>query len=64
VILKIYNLKGQEIKTLMDALQPAGAHAVAWDGLDAHGQKVCSGIYLYQLQADTFIKSKKMLLIE
>ena len=64
VMLKIFNLNGQEIVTLVDGIQPAGAHAVAWDGRDAHGQKVCSGIYLYQLQAGAFAGSKKMLLIE
>ncbi|MCI0495202.1 T9SS type A sorting domain-containing protein [candidate division KSB1 bacterium] len=64
VILKIYTVNGQEIKTLVDQFQPAGAHAVAWDGLNVHGQKVCSGIYLYQFQAGSFAGSKKMLLIE
>ena len=64
VVLKIYNIKGQVIKTLIDKFQPAGDKTVVWDGLDMHGQKTASGIYLYQLQAGAYIDVKKMILIE
>ncbi|MCU0643876.1 MAG: T9SS type A sorting domain-containing protein, partial [bacterium] len=64
VVLKIFNLMGQEIKTLVDGLQTAGAHSVSWDGIDSLGKRACSGIYICQLQIGVFLKSKKMLLVE
>jgi len=56
--LKVYNIQGQLVKTLVNAVQPAGQHEVKWDGRDHSGQKVSSGIYIYCLNADgrTFVK--------
>lgn len=64
VIVKIYNINGQLIKTLVNEFQPAGIKTVIWNGLDEQGQKAASGIYLYQLQAGAFLQSKMMILIE
>ncbi|NIR49204.1 T9SS type A sorting domain-containing protein [candidate division KSB1 bacterium] len=63
VTLKIYNLRGQEIRTLVEAdLQP-GTQSVIWDGRDRHGHPVASGIYLYRIQAGDFHQVKKMSLL-
>jgi hypothetical protein len=60
VLLKIYNLIGQEIITLVDETQNSGIHSVVWDGRDRSGQVVSSGIYIYRLQAGTDVQSRKM----
>jgi len=63
VVLKIYNLLGEEIRTLMDADCEAGRHSLHWDGKDNQGQAIASGVYLYRLQAGSFMKTKKMNLL-
>jgi hypothetical protein len=62
VRLAVFNLLGQEVRTLVAGQLPAGRHFVAWDGRDASGQVVGSGLYLYRLQAGDFVSSRKMLL--
>ena len=49
--LEIYALDGSVIRTLLDGDQPAGRHALQWDGRDDAGQRMASGIYFYQLSA-------------
>lgn len=64
VVLKIYNMVGQEVKTLVDKKQLAGKYSVAWDGTDKGGQKVSSGVYFYRLESNGFVKTRKMLAIK
>jgi len=64
VQLKIYNIQGQKIKTLVDESQEAGLKSVVWNGSDDQGRKVASGIYVYQLTAGRFSLAKKMLLLQ
>jgi flagellar hook assembly protein FlgD len=63
VTLKIFNLLGQEIRTLVNEHQSAGTRTVVWDGQDHSGRQVSSGIYVYQLQAGNVVRSRKMLLV-
>ncbi|UCE08206.1 MAG: right-handed parallel beta-helix repeat-containing protein, partial [bacterium] len=49
ISLKIYNMLGQEIRTLYDGMMIVGAHHVVWDGKDDHGIKMSSGLYFYRL---------------
>ncbi len=63
VRLEIYNLVGQKVTTLVDKKLSSGAHSVTWHGLDALGRPVASGVYIYRLQTDSFVESKKMLLL-
>lgn len=60
VTLKIYNILGQEVKTLLEKHQPAGTYTVTWDGKDSKGNDVASGIYFYQIKAGEFSAKKKM----
>lgn len=62
--LKVYNLLGQEITTLVDQEVPAGTHETEWDGRDRTGAKVASGIYFYKIVAGDFIETKKMMLVK
>jgi len=60
--LKIYNLKGQLVRTLVEAQLAAGEHQRSWNGLDDAGNPVSSGIYLYRLKNANSITTKKMVL--
>ncbi len=63
VTLTIYNILGQEVRTLVDREQPAGRHQVTWDGHNGSGGEVASGVYLYRLTAGDQVKSRKMVLV-
>jgi len=64
VILKIYNISGQEVRTLVNEYQTAGYKATTWDGRNNSGQPVPSGIYLYKIRAADFTEFKKMALVK
>ncbi|MGB2697904.1 MAG: FlgD immunoglobulin-like domain containing protein, partial [Candidatus Zixiibacteriota bacterium] len=64
VTLNIYNILGQNIKTLVDEEKSSGTHTIFWDGTDKSGAEVASGIYFYQLKAGDYKELKKMLLIK
>ena len=61
--LKIYDLHGHEIITLVDELQTAGLKTVVWDGSDTNGKKAASGVYIYRIRTSNGSVSKKMLLM-
>ena len=62
--LKIYNILGQEVVTLVDGAKEAGYHSVKWDGTDNSGQEVPSGVYLYRITAGTWSDAKRMVLLK
>jgi hypothetical protein len=62
--LKVYNVLGQLVKTLVDEPKEAGTYEVTWDGKDENGYQVASGIYFYRLQAKDFVQTKKMVLMK
>jgi len=61
VSIRVYNMLGQEVATLVDAFQKAGEQSVSWHGLNNFGQSVASGLYIYRLQTGNTIMSQKML---
>ncbi len=61
--LKVFNILGQEIKTLLAGVKPAGEFSTIWDGKDNQGHKVPKGIYFYQIQAGDFVATKKMVFL-
>jgi hypothetical protein len=63
VSLKIYDIAGQLVQTLVDGVIEAGRHQVVWDGTNQHGVKVASGVYFYQLRAREFKQVRKMSLV-
>ena len=64
VIFKIYNVFGKEVKTLVNGNQTAGYQSVKWDGKDYLGERVSSGTYIYRVQVDDKIQTKKMLYLK
>ena len=64
VELTIYNIAGQRLKTLIDEPQHPGLHRVTWDGTDASGQQVGTGLYLYKLTTPAKTQTRRMILIK
>ncbi len=60
VKLVIYNILGEKVRVLIDEFQSAGIRNIFWDGKNDQGEKVASGIYLYQIQTGTFSKTAKL----
>ncbi|MCJ7458509.1 MAG: C25 family cysteine peptidase [candidate division Zixibacteria bacterium] len=61
--LKIYNILGQLVRTLVNDEKLPGNYQVIWDGKDQRGNLVSSGIYFYQLRAGDYQETKKMSLV-
>ena len=64
VVLKIYNLRGKLVRTLVETEKLAGLHSVLWDGTNEPGIKVTSGTYLYTLKINGFEQIKKLVLMK
>ncbi|MDY0152188.1 MAG: FlgD immunoglobulin-like domain containing protein [Candidatus Cloacimonas sp.] len=62
--LKIFNLKGQLVKTLFSGNLEKGNHSLIWDGKDNNGSSVGSGVYFYRLSDGTDSQQRKMLLMK
>jgi len=63
VSLKIYNVLGQEVVTLIEEKMGEGTHIRVWNGSNRSGQAVASGVYFYQLQAGEYVETKKMIVL-
>jgi hypothetical protein len=65
VSLKIYNVAGQLVRTLVDETARAGmVHEVTWRGQNDAGSPVASGVYFYRLTAAEYVKTRKMVLLK
>ncbi|RMD91867.1 MAG: T9SS C-terminal target domain-containing protein [Calditrichaeota bacterium] len=64
VSIRVYDVLGREVKTLVNRKYQPGSHAVAWDGRDRNGLPLPSGEYLVRLQAGEFVAVKKVLLLK
>ncbi|MCI0691591.1 Ig-like domain-containing protein [candidate division KSB1 bacterium] len=63
VSLTIFDLMGKPVRTLINAEQRAGEYVAHWDGKDAEGKPVVSGVYLYKLTAGELVQTKRMMLV-
>ena len=64
VRLAVYNLIGQEVRVLVNERRNAGSFMATWDGTDALGRRVASGVYLYRIQVGSFSATRRMLLLK
>ncbi len=64
VSLKIYNLNGQLVRTLVSGQHNSGYHQVMWDAKDDAGRKVAQGVYIYKLASGEFSHARKMVLVK
>jgi hypothetical protein len=58
--LKIFNLQGQLVRTLVSENQESGRYSVVWDGRDDNGFTLPSGVYIYQLRHNDLVETRKM----
>ncbi|MEJ2721998.1 MAG: T9SS type A sorting domain-containing protein, partial [bacterium] len=64
VRLKVYDVAGRLVRTLVDEPKKPNAYKVVWDGNDRHGRRVASGVYFSKLEAGSFVKTKKMVMLK
>ena len=63
VKLSIYNLLGEEVQALVNDFQAAGSYQVTWNAITVNGLPAPSGIYLYRIETESFVDTRKMILI-
>jgi hypothetical protein len=63
VTLKVYNVAGQLVRTLVNEVKDANSYTVAWDGKNDRGGAVASGIYFYKMDTKDFSQTKKMVML-
>jgi len=59
VTLRIFNILGEEVTILVSGQLPSGKYTCEWDG-----SKVASGVYLYRLEAEEYLETRKMVLLK
>jgi len=64
VTLTIYDVTGRRVRELVNEQRAPGVYKVAWDGANAKGSKVASGVYFYKLVAGSFTDTKKMIMLK
>ena len=64
VKLSIFDMKGREIKILIENIQLPGKNSVIWNATDNNGQPVSAGLYLYKIKYKGITKTRKMVLIK
>lgn len=64
VTLTIYDITGREVTELVNEALSTGTYTATWDGRNANGQLVSSGVYLYRIQAGSFVQTKRMVFIK
>jgi len=64
VVINVYNVRGQRVRTLLNEQREPGHHSVVWNGTDDNGRAVSSGIYLYRIVAGEYTSMRRMLLLK
>jgi flagellar hook assembly protein FlgD len=61
---KVFNVLGEEVRTLVHQIQNAGKHRIVWDGQDNLGRSVSTGLYFYQLKSNDIVRNRKMVVLK
>jgi len=64
VEVKVYNVLGEEVRTLVHQIQNAGKHRIVWDGQDNLGRSVSTGLYFYQFKSNGIVRNRKMVVLK
>jgi len=64
VLIEIYDILGNRVKTLINGVQPAGIHELYWNGTENNGLPVTSGCYLYRIKTDEYVRSSRILYLK
>ncbi len=60
----IYNTLGQQVRVLINEEQDAGQYSIEWNSRNDHNQTLSSGVYILRMQAEGFVKDKKLMLLK
>ena len=63
-MLRIYDLRGRVVRTLISRDMEAGFHTVTWRGKDDEGRQVASGVYFYKIESGDYEARKRMILLK
>ena len=63
VAVKVFDVSGRLVRSLVNEVKEPGEYRVAWDGKDSHGQEVAGGVYFYSLDAQGYRATRKMLVL-
>jgi len=64
VMIDIFNVKGQKVRTLINDFMKKGQHSVQWNGKDDQGKMAGSGIYFYSMRSGKYTSTRKMILMK
>lgn len=64
VAIDIFNIMGRRVRVLVQETKPAGVYRIDWNGTDQTGEPVASGVYVYRLQTDGHVETRRMLLLK
>ncbi len=64
VTIRVYNMRGRHVRTLVDQVQPPGHYLTSWKGVDDNKNEVSAGLYIFQLMTNQMQQSRKMLLLK
>jgi hypothetical protein len=64
VNITIYDVSGARVRVLVDGLPTVGVHNATWNGQDDRGRPVASGVYFVKMEAATFAKTRKLVLLK
>jgi hypothetical protein len=64
VTLKIFDILGREVRTLINEIKSPGEYSVTWDGKNGNGVQVSTGVYFYRIESGDFTDIKKMVLVK
>ena len=63
VDISVFNMMGQKVATLVDGEMDAGSHSVVWNAKDSNGESLATGVYLYRMETDGFVQTRKLILM-
>ncbi|MBC8215592.1 MAG: T9SS type A sorting domain-containing protein, partial [Candidatus Marinimicrobia bacterium] len=64
VTIHVYNILGQQVRTLIDGNKIAGHHRIQWDGRNTYGESLASGVYFVRFKANEFLQNQKIMLLK
>ena len=63
VTIRVYDVSGRLVNTLVDGVLDAGPQKVNWNGINSHGASAASGVYFYRMGTSGYGESRKMILL-
>ncbi len=64
IVLEVFNIQGQRVRSLANSVGPPGVYSAVWHGRDDFGNPVGSGLYMYRIRVADFVRTRKMLLVK